>query len=182
MYELVCEICHHSLTARPWKFPPSCFSCTSNFLVCVLHAPSVPLKLQNTVMWYSRPIKVNSSSIVKMISKKVHKHEQHVGVSGSKAFCFTGPADRVTERKHVLGQRIRHEERPLSFSLNEFSALINNSDEILVTPVTNVNTLTTWSNTGASKVIRTTLFPLCITQQYKSTINSTVRIFFLLIC
>ena len=32
----------------------------------------------------------------------MHKNEQRVGVSGSKALYFTGPADRVTERKHLL--------------------------------------------------------------------------------
>jgi hypothetical protein len=61
------------------------------------------LKLQNTIMLYSKLNKVDSSSIVKMESKKMHKNEQHVGVSGSKALYFTGPADRVAERKHVLG-------------------------------------------------------------------------------
>lgn len=54
-------------------------------------------------MLYSKLNKVDSSSIVKMESKKMHKNEQHVGVSGSKALYFTGPADRVAERKHVLG-------------------------------------------------------------------------------
>jgi hypothetical protein len=64
----------------------------------------MPLKLQYTVMSYSILNKIDSSSIVKMESKKMHRQEANMSeVAGSKACYCTGPADRVTESKHVLG-------------------------------------------------------------------------------